>query len=86
METASAFGIAPRKRVASRTNLTDDMNFDPYREADFDRLIETWLPLTYAVNCLNRSMGQPDLDPFVLSPAALEKLCFVHELIRRTRR
>ncbi len=86
METASAFGIAPRKKVVSRSELATDLNFDPYREADFDRLIEAWLPLTYAVNSLNRSMGQPDLYPFVLSPAAIDKLRFVHEQIGQTRR
>jgi hypothetical protein len=86
METASAFGIAPRKRIANHIDLASDLNLDPYREADFDRLIDTWLPLTYAVNSLNRSMGLPDLYPFVLSAAALEKLRFVHELIRQARR
>lgn len=83
METASAFGMVPRNRIGSRPSLAADPNFDPYRETDFNRLIETSLPLTYAVNSLNRSMDQPDLYPFVLSPAALEKLRFVHELIRR---
>jgi hypothetical protein len=27
-----------------------------------------WIPLTLAMNCIYRSMGQPDLYPFVLSP------------------
>ena len=27
-------------------------------------------------------MGQPDLYPFALSPPAIEKLRFVHELVR----
>jgi hypothetical protein len=39
------------------------------------------MPLTIALNSLNRSMGQPDLYPFVLSPPALEKLAFVHRLV-----
>jgi hypothetical protein len=33
------------------------------------------------VNSLNRSMGQPDLYPFALSPGAIAKLGFIHELI-----
>jgi hypothetical protein len=85
VETASAFGIAPRNRIGQGLSRAPDLNFDPYRETNFDRLIEAWLPLTYAVNSLNRSMGQPDLYPFVLSPAALKKLRFVHALIRRTK-
>lgn len=43
-----------------------------------------WLPLTYAVNSLNYSMGQPDLYPFVLAPTVMGKLRFVHGLVRRT--
>ena len=43
-----------------------------------------WRPLTYAVNSLNRSMGQPDLYPFVLSPPVLSRLDFVHRTVRQT--
>ena len=47
------------------------------------RLTESWLPLTVAVNSLNRAMGQPDFYPFVLSTPAIDKLGFVHDLVRR---
>jgi hypothetical protein len=47
-----------------------------------DRIIDTWLPLTFAVNSINRSMGQPDLYPFVLPPPVIWKLAFLHERIR----
>ena len=43
-------------------------------------------PLTFAVNALNRSMGQPDLYPFVLSPTAIHKLGFVHALVHPAER
>ncbi len=43
-------------------------------------LVDAWLPLTFALNSLNRSMGQPDLYPFVLAPPVIEKLGFVHAL------
>jgi hypothetical protein len=46
-------------------------------------LIEQWLPVTYALNSLNQSMGQPDLYPFILAPLAIEKLSFVHKVVRR---
>lgn len=62
-----------------------DADFDPYRSANFDDLIEVWLPLTYAVNSLNRSMGQPDLYPFVLPPEVIEKLNYIHETIGASR-
>ena len=46
-----------------------------------DRLIEAWLPMTVALNSLNRSMGQPDLYPFALTPPAIEKLRFIQDLV-----
>jgi hypothetical protein len=51
-------------------------------EADtFAQIIATWLPLTYALNAVNRSMGNDDLYPFVLAPPVLDKLRFVHLLV-----
>src|SRR5262249_29266973 len=56
------------------------VDFDPYA-AEMDRIIDAWLPLTFAVNSINRSMGQQDLYPFVLAPAAIWKLTFIHDQI-----
>jgi hypothetical protein len=58
--------------------------FDGTR-VDFDALVEDWVPLTLLVNSLNRSLGQEDAYPFALSPDALEKLRFVHDVIRQPR-
>ncbi len=82
LETGRAFGIKLQPRT--RANLPSDaeVDFDPYRAEDLDWLIEAWLPLTFAVNALNRSMGQPDLYPFVLAPPIIDKLRFVHDLVR----
>lgn len=85
LETARAFGMQVRPRVATDANLATAVEFDPYRAADIEALMEAWLPLTLAVNCLNRSMGQPDLYPFVLSRPAVEKLRFVHALVHAPR-
>ena len=41
----------------------------------------SFLSLTYLLNNLSRSLGQPDAYPFVLSAPAVEKLRFVHETI-----
>ena len=56
------------------------IDFDPH-VAEMDRIIDAWLPLTFAVNSINRSMGQPDLYPFVLPPPVIWKLAFMHERI-----
>jgi hypothetical protein len=81
LETAAAFGLRVRPSVSKGPEITSVIDFDPHRESDLNRLIEAWLPLTFAVNSLNRSMGQPDLYPFVLPPAVINKLSFVHERI-----
>jgi hypothetical protein len=81
LETAGTFGLSTRPVVAQNDALDSSVDFDPYRTQPFDRLVESWMPLTIALNSLNRSMGQPDLYPFVLSPPALEKLAFVHGLV-----
>lgn len=52
---------------------------------DFNLLVEQWVPLTLLVNSLNRSLGQEDAYPFALSPGALEKLRFVHDVIGASR-
>lgn len=57
--------------------------WDPYSEPDPERLIRTAAALTVGVNHVNRSMGLPDLYPFVLSEHARHKLAFVHNWLRR---
>jgi hypothetical protein len=80
LETASAFGIRIRPEVDNGT-LKSKVDFDPYRASSIAVLINAWLPLTFAVNCLNRSMGQPDLYPFVLSQGVISKLGYVDALM-----
>jgi hypothetical protein len=81
LETAHAFGVSVRPRAGRDPALSVDIDFDPCQQHDFDALIRAWLPLTYAVNTLNHSVGQPDLYPFVLAPQVMGKLRFVHGLV-----
>lgn len=81
LETAYAFGLCVRPRAGRDPALTATIDFDPYCQNDFDVLVRAWLPLTYAVNSLNHSVGQPDLYPFVLTPMVMGKLRFVHGLV-----
>jgi len=83
LETAGAFGLRIAPRIDVAESLDAEVDFDPYRAGDIERLVEAWLPLTFAVNSLNRSVGQPDLYPFILSSAAIAKLGFVHDLVHR---
>ena len=49
-------------------------------------MIGAWLPLTFALNSLNRCMGGPDLYPFILSPAVIRKLGYIHDLVHAPRK
>jgi hypothetical protein len=52
---------------------------------DFAQLVDQWVPVTLLLNSLNRSLGQDDAYPFALSPGALRKLEFVHDVIETAR-
>lgn len=73
LETAAAFRVS----VGEESRV----EFDPYTPGPFSNVMDGWLPLTFAVNALNRSMGLADLYPFVLAPAVVEKLDFIHRLV-----
>ncbi len=79
-KTAQAFGLRVRPRLEGGAKLAAVVDFDPH-QANVERLIDAWLPLTFAFNSVNRSMGLPDLYPFVLPPAVMVKLTFIHERI-----
>ena len=65
LETAVAIGMAPAEAMS------DDM----------DERIAHWVQLAIHINLLNRSLDQPDPYPFVLTPAVVEKLKLVDEVI-----
>jgi hypothetical protein len=48
----------------------------------FDAMMLDWERLSVALNALNRSMGLPDAYPFSVAGIALDKLRFVHAVIR----
>lgn len=72
LDTAAAFGFAPAGATFERRVLGP---------SGFDTIIEMWLPLAWALNMVNRSMGKEELYPFVLPPAVLDKMRFIHTII-----
>jgi hypothetical protein len=82
LETASAFGLKVKPRRA-RGALAAAIDFDPYKSGRMDKLVDAWLPIEFATNSMNRSMGLTDLYPFLLSPRVIEKLGFIHALTHR---
>ncbi len=83
LEMADAFRISVDPRVSSDPSLEAEIDFNPYTVGSIEGLIERWLPLSFAVNSLNRSMGHADFYPFLLSQPAVAKLGFVHDLIHK---
>lgn len=67
IETANAYGLTT----------VDPSAFSVFRDLVFG----VWVPLSAALNQINRSMGRNDLYPFVIPEAVLDKLEFVASLV-----
>lgn len=75
LQTAAAFGVLHPTGLPVH---------DPRALAEASTaevIAKAWIPLAKALNQINRSMGKPDLYPFVLGPAVIAKLAFVAELV-----
>lgn len=81
LETAASFGLSLRPQHSQAKTMRAEPAKTPGPQSDFDQLIRNWMPLTHALNELNRGMGLPDIYPFVLSEKTVEKLRFVHRLL-----
>jgi hypothetical protein len=84
MQTAAAHGVlvaGPAIETADEAPLESD---PAAAERDsIAELLQAWIPLTFALNAISRSMGAEDVYPFVLAPAAMRKLEFVGRTIER---
>ncbi len=69
IETASAYGLA---------TVGSPARFTAFR----DLVTGVWVPLSIALNQINRSMGKGPLYPFVIPEPVLDKLEFVARLAR----
>lgn len=78
--TARSYGLVlrPRPEGGAREPAMSARALD-FR--DFDALMSGWIPVTVALNSLNRSMGLIDPYPFVLSDQVIRKLNFVHDVV-----
>ena len=86
IQTAASFGMKVDRGptgsdvLSAEPEIADAFAGEP---DSFGIVMDEWLPLTYALNAVNRSMGRGDLYPFVLNPAVIDKLAFVHDAIVR---
>lgn len=81
LETAASFGISvnPDNAPNNSSHNAPPVRFNEWM--DFTHMIADWVPLTCALNSINRGMGLSDLYPFVIPLAVVEKLRFIHEVI-----
>jgi hypothetical protein len=82
VQTAAAYGVrvaGPAIATAEQLPLHSRPQGEP---EDMRTVLDAWLPLTYALNAISRSMGARDLYPFVLTAAVEAKLAFIDELVR----
>jgi len=71
LETAEATGVQVESLLSA-----------PAAADEFEAMLQKWHGLTHTLNNLNRSLGLNDAYPFVLSPPAVAKMRFVHQVIR----
>ena len=84
VETAHFFGLKTRP-LKKNKNMKAKVTFDPYAVSDFKTIVQTSVPLSFAVNSINRAMGIPDVYPFVITLKVVEKMSFIHGLLRSPR-
>jgi len=85
LETAAACGLSLRPHRSDEPALAETPYPISPRPPAFERLIGSWFPLTYVLNNLNRGLGLVDAYPFVLSPPAVNKLRFAHDVVARAK-
>jgi hypothetical protein len=83
LETAQCLGLAFGGTGSDSVDTTTLS--DPYHAENARDLIAAWIPLTVAINSMNRSLGQPDLYPFVLSGEVMAKIDFIIRLMATAR-
>ena len=84
LQTAAAYGVFVQGPAQLRdTPMAKMFQSDPAHavaRGSFATIMDDWVPLTYALNEINRAMGKRPLYPFVLRPRVVEKLDLVHHL------
>ncbi len=82
LEMAQAYDLRLAPSADHGDEFAVSYGIDPYATQDVHDLVRVWLPVSTALNSLNRTMGKEELYPFILSPPVIEKLAFVHGLVR----
>jgi hypothetical protein len=85
LEMAAHCGLSLRPRRRDEPSLPAPPPVPARWGGPFEDVVDRWLPVAYLLNNLNRGLGHADAYPFVISPAVIAKLRYVHDLVRRDR-
>ncbi|MBD1599130.1 putative zinc-binding metallopeptidase [Pseudomonas typographi] len=85
VETALGFGMAGHTGGLAYPPLPLQALYDPEHDSapSFLAFVNAWIELAGMLNELSRAMGQPDFYPFVLPPAVIAKLHFIHLVVQQ---
>ncbi len=84
LKTAHHWGVSIAVRAQQDTTASMEQ-LDLKAKSFSDVLVNQWLPLAQFLNSMNRSLGQHDSYPFVLSDAVIAKLDFIDRLVQASR-
>ena len=85
LQTAVTYGVTVSGPIVFSTDEAPLYSYPAVTPPGIIGLMDAWLPLTYALNAINRSMGADDIYPFVLPPPVIAKLGFIDELVTAQR-
>ena len=81
LQTSIAYGVTVAGPSVFSTDEAPLHSYPALAAAGIRGLLDAWLPMTYALNAINRSMGADDIYPFLLPPPVIEKLGLIHQLL-----
>jgi hypothetical protein len=81
LQTAAAYGVRIDGPAVATADSAPLHSTPADTASDVPAMLQAWIPLTYALNAISRSMGALDLYPFILSPEIEAKLVFIDTLV-----
>ncbi|MDM0013464.1 putative zinc-binding peptidase [Variovorax sp. J22P168] len=81
LETAASWGMRLDQVLPGGPALAA-RSVDTSAETIRNTVIDQWLPVSQFINAMDRSLGAHDSYPFVIVPPVIEKLDFIHRVVR----
>jgi hypothetical protein len=82
LQTAASYGVKVEGPAIWTTDPAPLDSNPRGATVDIRGMLRSWIPMTYALNAISRSLGEVDLYPFILSPQVEAKLAFIDSVVR----